>query len=110
MLHILILARLYLFWLLMIYAIIGIIPTMIFYKILKAKYPSIYESLGSPSLMCHKALKNGNSVYKYIRKKQYRGLPDKSFVRLCDFLRISGRIVLIGFVVLVILTNIIWFY
>ena len=59
----------------------------VFLHRLRREYPSVWESLGRPTLIINNSPRNSLASLKYLFTARYRELPDHSFVRYCDFLR-----------------------
>jgi len=66
----------------------GMVLHGFFLRRLRQKYPNVWESLGRPTLIMNNSPRNSLASLKYLFTAQYRELPDQSFVRYCDFLRI----------------------
>ncbi len=98
------------FYSLVVMVIIGFVMHNKFLNKLKEKYPTVWESLGNPTLLKNNSPKNNFDVQKYIFKKEYKTLDDKAFISFCDSLRIFNIFYLCYFIlgILVILNSLIF--
>ena len=65
---------------------------------LRRDHPDIYRELGSPGWFKNNTPETANSISRYLFSRQYRHVPDRRFVLLCDLalgLQISATLWLI---------------
>jgi hypothetical protein len=78
------------FYSLIVLFIIGYAMHNKFLNTLQEKYPSIWVSLGSPTLFANNTPQNGFAIQRYIFKKEYKTLNDGNFISFCNLLRTFG--------------------
>jgi len=102
--YICVLAMPYLFILLILLALGGILINRSLYGKLKSTHPDVYKTLGEPTIFLNNSIKNSLLVNKFIWKRQYLKLRDKKTVRFCDLVLIYSIVIWIMLIVFIAVT------
>lgn len=63
-----------------------------FVRILRARHPDVWKSLGSPTLVTHNTLRNFRSMSRFLLEKHYFSLDDEELNRIAKRLQLLRRV------------------
>jgi hypothetical protein len=89
-----------LFGLLLVMVAIWFALILWLFKRLRLRHPSVFESLGSPSLFWNNSPRNNLRFLGFLFGSEPRQLQDQTIVRVCVFMRVFLAAYVILFIVL----------
>jgi hypothetical protein len=73
------------------------------YRILRDRHPSVYESLGQPTLFWNNSPRHGWAMMRFILAGHFNATGDEELISLCRFIRVMTYLTWTFFIVVVIL-------